>query len=345
MGKSINNTRQFVDKERSAIRIFMKNLGKDFPDPDFENDACVFNVSGQKWLFSTDEFSAEDNFRSHHAAALGWNVTAATISDILAAGGVPLFYGHSVTIQPDWDDLFIDALSGGVAGCLAEAGAAFLGGDLGMSEHWRYTGIAMGRQLAELNRRGAREGDLIYMTGHAGAGNLEAALRLYSGHKSLKPMLDMVHVRFPLRMKEAALVRKYANCCIDSSDGLLRALLDLSGINKKGFSVSAIPYHLQGLMACKLLGKPEEMLFMGECGEYELVFTVSPENETGLLADARAGKLIFKKLGVIIADEKSFLRKGNKSLDLSGYSIFARNYSDVSEYISEVVQFIHDEYN
>ena len=331
-----------MDKERNAIRIFMKNLGTTFPDPDFETDASTFLAGEEKLLFSTDEFSAEDNFRSHNAHALGWNVAAATISDILAAGGIPHFYGHSVTIQDDWDDHYLDLFSDGIAGCLAAAGAEFIGGDLGMSDTWRYTGIAIGKKLAGLSRRGAKTGDLIYMTGNVGAGNLEAALKLYSDIKSLKTLLNIVHVNFPLRIKEATLVRKYANCCIDSSDGVFRALLDLSRISCQGFMVSDIAYHHQGLLACKLLGKPQEILFFGECGEYELVFTVPPGSEPGLLSEAHAQHLIFRKLGVITDEKKMILRNGKRITDLTGYSIFARDYRDVKEYIREVVQFIED---
>jgi thiamine-monophosphate kinase len=321
----------------------MKNLGKEFSDPDFETDACTFRMGHEDWLFSTDEFSAEDNFRSHNASALGWNVAAATISDILAAGGIPVFYGHTVTMQEDWDESFINAFSSSVARCLDEAGAVFLGGDLGMSDKWRYTGIAMGKKLANLSRRGAKEGDIIYMTGNTGSGNLEAALKLYSDITALKPLLNMVHVSFPLRINEAVLVRKYANCCIDSSDGLFRALLDLARISEKGFRIDNIPYHRQGLMACKLLGKPEEMLFLGECGEYELVFTIPAESENGFLSEARAQSLVFTRLGLIAGDEKKILQNGKKSLDLTGYSLFARNYKEVKDYIGEVVQFIKDE--
>jgi len=331
-----------VDKERNAIRIFLKNLGKENSDPDFETDASTFRAGNDELLFSTDEFSAEDNFRSHNAAVLGWNVAAATISDILAAGGVPHFYGHSVTIQPDWDDLYLDRFSKGIASCLAAAGAAFIGGDLGMSDMWRYTGIAIGNKMVELNRRGAKAGDLIYMTGNVGAGNLEAALRLYSDKASLKPLLNMVQVNFPLRMKEAALVRKYANCCIDSSDGIFRAVLDLARLSNQGFIISDIAYHTQGMLACKLLGKPEEVLFLGECGEYELVFTIPPGSEPELLSDAHTQHLVFRKIGMISGDKMMILKNGKNSLDLNGYSIFARNYKDVKEYLRELVQFIED---
>jgi len=331
-----------ADRERDAIRIFMKNLGHRYPDPDFESDACTFSLGDAGFLFSTDEFSAEDNFRSHHPATLGWNMAAATMSDILAAGGIPLFYGHSVTIQYDWDSRFIGDFSNGIGRCLEAAGASFLGGDLGMADKWKYTGIAIGKKMADLSRRGAKEGDIIYMTGNVGAGNLEAALLLYSDIKLLKPLLDRVNVSFPLRMREAGLVRKYANCCIDSSDGLFRALQDLSRISRTGFRIDHVPYNPHGKTACRLLGKPEEILFLGECGEYELVFTISPDTAAAFLSEMHAQNLAFTKLGVITADDKKLLMDGAKSLDLTRYSLYARNFNDVSHYISEVIQFIKD---
>jgi thiamine-monophosphate kinase len=336
-----NRFKGLFDKEREAILIFMDNLGQKEPDHYFETDSSVFKVGEEEWLFTTDEFSTEDNFRSSDGPVLGWNLAAATISDILAAGGIPAFYGHSVTIQNDWDNRFIEGLSKGISRCLHEAGAAFLGGDLGMSDHWRYTGTAIGRKLTSLSRKGAKEGDVIFMTGHAGAGNLEAALKLYSEYKTLKPLLGMVSVKFPLRIKEAALVRKYANCCIDSSDGLFRALKDLARISRTGFEVASIPYLSQGQLACMLLGKPVEILFLGECGEYELVFTVSGQREKEFLTEARAGGLEFSKLGHI-TEEKQLIRNNHKTIDLSGYSIFARNYENVEDYIREVVHFIED---
>jgi thiamine-monophosphate kinase len=320
----------------------MQNLGKDFPDPEFETDACAFKTTEGEMLFSTDEFSAEDNFRCHNPSDLGWNLAAATISDIHAAGGTALFYGHAVTVQPDWDDHYIGKFSEGIGQCLEEAGAAFIGGDLGMSEKWKYTGIVLGNKMTVISRRGARAGDFIYMTGNVGAGNLEAALRLYSDKPVLKPLLNLVHVRFPLRNKESVLVRKFANCCIDSSDGVFRALQDLSDINGTGFRISNLTFHSQGLAACKLLGKPEEILFLGECGEYELVFTISPEKEKEFIDEAGLMNLKFMKLGEMTDENDRLLETIRKIINLSGYKVYARNYPDVKEYINEVVRFVEN---
>jgi thiamine-monophosphate kinase len=334
-----------MDRERDLIRIFMDNLGGPNPGHIFESDAQTFRIRDDSFLFTTDEFSCEDNFRSHNPASLGWNLAAATISDIYAAGGTPLFYGHSVTVQQDWDAGYIDRFSKGIASCLEEAGASFLGGDLGIGDKWKYTGIAIGHGEVPISRFGARAGDLIYSTGTIGSGNLEAALMLYSENKVLRPFLGMIDVRFPLRSKEASLIRKFASCCIDSSDGLMRALLDLTGLSGTGFRIDHIPYHRQGKMACHALGKPEEILFLGECGEYELVFTVSPEKETPFLQEAMAGNLSFNRLGAVTGELELIYHHGDRMLNLTGYSLFARNFKDVHQYIGEVISFIRNGYS
>ena len=337
-----NNDPIQQDSERQAIRIFFKNLFSSRPDLDFETDACVFQFGDETLLFSTDEFSSEDNFRDHDPYTLGWNVAAATLSDILAAGGLPLFYGHSVTLKRGWDEIFIGRFSQGIARCLRIAGVDFLGGDIGMSERWSYVGIALGRQISPVSRKGAVAGDAIYLTGMTGPGNLEAALKLYSGKTALKPLLNRINVCFSVRMEESELVRKYAHCCMDTSDGLLRALLDISRINRTGFKISNIPYCRDGLIACKLLSKPKELLFMGECGEYELLFTVPPEREKAFLSEADAKNLPFSRLGEITGDDRMVYEDNRTIIDLSGYNLYARNFSQVGEYIDNLIQFIKD---
>jgi len=329
-----------MDRERQIIRIFLETIGSNQPDHDFETDSKPFHIGSEKLLFSTDEFSAEDQFRDHDAYSLGWNVVAATLSDILAAGGVPAYFGHAVTVQKDWENNFLQRFSLGVSNCLEEASTEFLGGDVGIGEKWSYTGIAIGKQEVSLNRRGAEKGDVIFMTGMAGAGNLEAALRLYSEKKSLKPLLNKVSIRFPLRLSESRLIQKYARCCIDTSDGMMRALEDLSRINQTGFLLSGIPYRKDGLAACTLLGKPRELLFLGECGEYELLFTVPPDLEVQMTEEARTKGLTFTKVGIVTSQDTKLLNEGSKTIDLNGFALYARNYPDTGEYIQKLVEFV-----
>ena len=122
-----------MDRERHIIQLILQSLSKSYGNVNefFESDAETFLVGDNKMLFTVDEFSAEDHFRDSDAFTLGWNLAVATISDILASGGDPKWFGHSVTIPVSWDDAFIKNCSTGIARCLEESHALFIGGDIG----------------------------------------------------------------------------------------------------------------------------------------------------------------------------------------------------------------------
>jgi len=334
-----------MDREKQVIKLILESLGEGEGHLNrfFESDSEIIRIGDKKLLFTTDEFSKEDLFRDHDPFNLGWNVAVATISDILASGGNPLYFGHSLTLSHHWTDDFIRKFSLGTAECLKKAGASFMGGDLGTSEKWHYTGIVLGESHTPLTRRGARAGDLIFMTGNIGAGNLEAALKLYSSHLALKPLLNQVSVKFHLRLAESKILRKYASCCIDSSDGVLKSLITLAEINETGFEINHPEYCTEGLRACRLLGKPKELLLMGECGEYELVFTVPPNCEDLLLKDAKENNLSFHKIGVMTGSQRYLLNEPGKQRDFTSFRIFARDYPDVKDYLNALSNYLKNE--
>ena len=160
----------------------------------YESDAEIINYNGNKLLFSIDEFSQEDFFRDDNPYSLGWNVAACTISDIFASGGKPIFYGHSMSVPVEWDNKFVDSFSKGIAAVLKQSSIGFIGGDFGASNSWQYTGVAIGETSKPLTRKGAEPGHSIFMTGHVGAGNLEAAIKLYGKNKIER---TQVAQRFP----------------------------------------------------------------------------------------------------------------------------------------------------
>ncbi len=337
-----------MDKERDIIRIMLNSLtGGEHPtQPYFSTDAERFPFAGREFLFTTDEFSEEDLFRDHDFSILGWNLAVATISDIYASGGTPLFYGHSVSVTPEWTSAQICNLSKGIASCLKQANVSFIGGDLGFSKRWHYTGIALGEALKPISRMGARPGDSICITGPIGKGNLEAALKLYSKRPVLKGLLNRISVRLPMRKTESELIRIAAHCCIDTSDGVLKSLQTIAELNHVGFVVSNLPYVKEGLLATRLLGKPKELLFLGESGEYELLFTVSPELEIELVRDAEKRELVFHKIGEITESLDCTLVDKNKILDLKKFRFSARDFPDIAIYLDTLEKTLkHESYN
>jgi len=332
-----------MNKEFDIITKLAKSLPRSPSQMNelFESDSEIIRYNDKNLLFTVDDYSAEDQIRDHDPYTLGWNLTAATLSDIFASGGIPLFYAHSLSIEPDkWDDRYIKEFSEGVSAVLKKAEAFFIGGDLGTSEKWHYTGIALGEAHEPITRKGAKEGDLILMSGQIGTGNLEAAFSLYSDKPLLKPILKNVKNRFPVRLEESKLISKYATSCIDSSDGVLNALNTLADINNTGYTITETPYLAGGLAACKILSKPSELLLLGECGEYELVFTMDEKDKSKFLQTAKDQRLSFTIIGKMIAEPVKTLFSSGKHFDLTEFNIRARDYEDVKVYLQSLTHYL-----
>jgi thiamine-monophosphate kinase len=332
-----------MNKEMEIIEKILDILPKSecLQNKFFESDAEILNYNNNKLLFSIDEFSQEDFFSDDNPYELGKNVSIATISDILASGGKPLFYAHSLTIDNEkWDSKFIEAFTQGIAIILKEAMAGFIGGDLGISKLWKYTGVVIGEAKNPITRIGAAEGNLIYMTGNIGAGNIEAAKMLYLNNNPLANNITLPRLKLNLRYKESKFINEYATSCIDSSDGVLSAINTISGLNNVGFKITKLPYSEEGIKFSELISKPKCLLFMGECGEYELVFTIKKESKDTFIREANNNQLTFTQIGVIQNKHQKLLQTEDDHIDFIKYKLRARDYNNISEYLFELINYV-----
>lgn len=278
----------------------------------FESDSEILRFNTEPMLFTTDEFSSEDLFLEKDPYTLGYNIAVASISDIYASGGVPVFYAQSLTINKMFTEKYLKDFYSGVACVLRETNTSFIGGDFGKGNDWRCCTSVIGSVQKPILRSGAEEGDNIYITGKVGAGNLQAAARLYN--------INVAKIKFSLRNKEAETIRQNATSCIDTSDGVFNALMTISEMSNIGFEIFDLPYIKTGKIASRIMDLPEEMLFLCECGEYELLLT-APENV----------ELPFYKVGRIIQDKKIF-----KNKDISKIRINAREFENTKDYLKAV---------
>jgi thiamine-monophosphate kinase len=149
-------------------------------------------------------------------------------------------------------------------------------------------------------------------------------------------------VEFPLHIAASKLVSKYASACIDTSDGLLNALLILSEINAIGFAVSSVPYYTPGVMLTHLLGLPVEILMAGECGEYELLFTVHPEHEQEMVREAQLHSMKLYRIGKMAEPGEATVMSANQGIDVRDFDLCARNYRDQREYVAMLTTYLVD---
>ncbi|MCK4260315.1 MAG: thiamine-monophosphate kinase [Halanaerobiales bacterium] len=333
-----------MSKEKEMIKIINKQMLRDSTQLNalFESDSEIITFNGRRLAYNIDEFSEEDMLREEDPYTLGWNMAVGSISDILASGGSPKFYAHSLVIKKSWTKEYVEKLSIGISDVLKKLKVSFIGGDFGISETWRYTGSVIGElEDSPMLRSGAKVGDLIFISGKIGIGNIEAALKLYSENNLVKNITKRFKNHFRLRSKEAFLIKEYSRCCIDTSDGVFNALNTISEISKIGFEVGNLPYEKSGILLAKLLNVPKELLFLGECGEYELLFTISKETYEEFLKKSNEMELKFYKIGEIKEYKRKLLYEANRKIDLRLYDLSARDYGDTKEYLRDVIDFIN----
>jgi len=311
----------------------------------FESDAEVVRIGSENFLFTMDEFSSEDMFRDTNPYILGWNIAVGAISDILACGGIPLLYAHAMTIDKNWSRKFIKKFSEGIAEAVKKSGCSFIGGDFGQADNWRYTASVFGQpNCRQVSRKGTAPGDLIYISGRIGAGNFEAALNMYAANRKLNFILKNVSTRFNLRLIESKLITEYATSCIDTSDGVFNALNSISGINQTGYMIKDLPYIKNGIIASQILSLPKTLLFLSECGEYELLFTIKQDDEKAFLKKANVQNLQFYKIGKVIPQSNKFrvLFEGNKTFMLDDLNIRGRDFDDSKEYLKQLIEWLRE---
>ncbi|MBN2143422.1 MAG: thiamine-monophosphate kinase [Candidatus Aureabacteria bacterium] len=298
-------------------------------------------MNKKKYLWSIDDFSSEDYLISSNPEQLGWNLAAATISDIYACGGIPEYYSHSVTLDSNWDNKYILKFCTGIKKALQYAGVEFIAGDLSIAKNWKYTGTVIGKSDEKfVCRKGACPGDKIYITGKTGSGNLEAILKLNQNNTYLKEFFASHKFKLPIRKKESGLIKKYASSCIDTSDGLINALNTISMLNKTGFLINNPELIKESGLISKIMHLPEELLLAGECGEYELLFTVNPKKAHDFLTEAKNNRLKFYCLGQMLSSFKSkILMKGKIQIDISDFNFRARDFINPETYIESMCNF------
>jgi thiamine-monophosphate kinase len=300
-----------------------------------ESDCEIITLDGKSYLFTTDEFSAEDRFCENDPRLLGWNIAAGALSDVYACSGTPLYYAHALTVASRWEGQYIGQFAKGVADALKESGARSIGGDCGRAEEWRCcVSIIAGCNGTPLTRMGARSGDHIYLSGRIGGGNIQAALGLAPLGK-----LRIPGVRFRLRMTESQFIKHYATCCIDTSDGVFKSLSIIADLNSCGYDLDALPYHRAGNLMARGASLPPLLLFLAECGEYELLFTVPHEGNVEFNQQARMRGLRFFPLGRITAQGRTVMQGGH-TLDLSTLRIEARDFSDAKSYLEALIAWL-----
>ncbi|MHA2357501.1 MAG: thiamine-phosphate kinase, partial [Candidatus Heimdallarchaeaceae archaeon] len=161
----------------------------------------------------------------------------------------------------------------------------FLGGDLNETEDIIVDLFSFGicKKDKVLPRKGAQDGDVLYSTGLFGLTSL--AFQIIMKNLSVSSDLQeqsLNSVYEPKARKDALEIFEeiQIKVCMDSSDGLLVTLNELSRINEMGIEINNVPIHLEVLkFAEERKLNPLDLAFKGG-EEFELIFAVESEIES-----------------------------------------------------------------
>ena len=241
-----------------------------------DDSAILTPPTNQQLVICTDTLVAGRHFPLETSAhAVGWKSVAVNLSDIAAMGAKP----HSILLAlslPNIDHDWLQGFSQGLFDCCDRFGVALIGGDTTQSPHLTITVTALGyiESGQAICRSGARAGDYIVVSGQVG----DAAYGLQHLGGALQSRLDYPTPRCELGQT----LKGLASSMIDVSDGLAQDLghiLKASNVGAKIF-LDQLPLDT-ALQALPNQQKWQYALAGGD--DYELCFTISPQNYEKLL--------------------------------------------------------------
>lgn len=307
----------------------------------YESDSEIIKLNKDIYLaITTDSISEEIEIGLYDDPWLiGWMAVTVNLSDIAAVGAKPVGLVISQIIPDNADETFIKRISEGISDACEEYGTYVLGGDLNSGNQLIITATAIG--IIEngniLTRNGIKGGDILFISGKAGLGNAYA-LNKFSSTSGLT-----INYKPKARIKEGIFLREFASACMDTSDGVISTIDQLSRINNVGFAINNYENLLdsEALKVSEHYNFPPWLFLAGQHGEFELIFSIPKEKTADFLN--KAGEINWHplELGTATEEKSITLPLYNKTAKLD--TCYIRNLynsvnGDKSLYIKKLLQ-------
>lgn len=297
------------------------------------DDAAVIQLPDDKVMaISTDTFleGVHFNLMYYPFKHLGYKCVVAAISDILAMNIVPTQIIVSLAVSNRFPVEVLDELYEGIYAACDRYTLDLVGGDTspaisGMQV--TITAMGIGKKEDVVYRQGAKENELIVVTGDLGAAYmglqiLEREKEVYKTNPNIQPDLsgndyllqrqlrpearkDVLQFLKDLKVKPTSM--------IDLSDGLASDLFQLCKSNNLGCaiynekvpidgqtSLMAIEFNLDPITAALNGGDDYEMLFTIRQEDYDKIKGNPHMSVIGYMTDSNSGKTLIDKNGSVV---------------------------------------------
>jgi thiamine-monophosphate kinase len=297
------------------------------------DDTAIVRTSAAEWSLITTDLLAEGvhfDLRTSSFADIGYRAAIANLSDIAAMGGAPRYLLVALAIPPSCSPHQIQQLYSGMMRAAAPYRVRLIGGDTSSSLHGLFVSITLtgtAKPGRAIQRRGARVGDMLYVTGTLG--DSHAGLKLLTSHRLVGRRLPKADKRFLLarhhrptaRIAEGRWLAAHglASAAIDLSDGLsgdLRHLCEESGVGAE-ISSASLPVSAACRAFADAAGLDAGSLSLAGGEDYELLFTVSSTKHRRFERLAADTAFRFTRIGVITAYRTGVRLRGPNGMTLA----------------------------
>lgn len=274
--------------EFSLIEKYFKNQKMSRPDVllGIGDDAALVNIpSNCQLVLSMDTLIEGIHFPSLTSPFdIGYKALAVNLSDLAAMGAEPAWLMLALTL-PEVNTQWLDEFTNGLYQLANQFNVQLIGGDTTrgpLAVTIQVHGFVPPHQA--LCRHGAKVGDKIYVSGTLGDAGLGLQIAL---NNSNLPIQDKLFVLQRLnkptpRIRLGILLREIATSAIDISDGLLADLNHILKSSHVGAHITAKNIPLSHVLQNLPLAEAQQLsLTAGD--DYELCFTIPPENEKELM--------------------------------------------------------------
>ena len=287
------------------------------------DDAAMIHVRNNYQLaISSDMLIENIHFlKNTNPSHLGWKSLAVNLSDIAAMGATPKWATLSISL-PKINHAWLKKFSKGFFKCADKFGIDLIGGDttrgpLSIS----ITIMGESKKNEALLRSGAKINDDIWVTGQLGLASM--GLANLQGQLKLPPRIKMKCIRaleIPTpKTFLGSYLSRYANSCIDISDGLIQDLRHILKASKVGASLL-----LNDIPCEKFIHTSKQYQFVLNGGDdYELLFTAPKKNRTFIKKIAKKtntpvtmiGNITKKKALNILSEQGKSIKFNPKGFD------------------------------
>ncbi|MCP9455034.1 MAG: thiamine-phosphate kinase [Nitrospira sp.] len=309
--------------EFSLIRAIARRFGRDARRliKGIGDDAAVITPPPSVWWHVTTDLLTEGvhfDLTTADPYTVGYRAAIANLSDLAAMGATPRYLFVALAIPRGFTSQHIFSLYDGLMEGCRNHRVVLIGGDTSVSRGGLFVSITlMGTSAAgqALFRHGATIGDHIYVTGTLG--DSQAGLQLLNEPRSFRAtsqrkwslsakdrqFLIKRHLRPSARLREGQWLngKNLATAAIDLSDGLsgdLQHLCEESGVGAE-IDSGALPISAACRAYAAAYGVSPVDLALKGGEDYELLFTVSPSQQTTIERQARRRGFQVTRIGVI----------------------------------------------